>query len=771
MTTKQILHIQGMDCAGCARTIETGIRQLDGVQACTLNFTSEKLHVTGTVKRDAMIERVRDLGFDVAEEESASTTPEQTGNFLQFLWRRRATQMALLGVLLIMPGLIFEELLGRHHPLIDLASVGAMIAAGIPIVRSAWRSLTVNREITINALMSIAAVGAVIIGAYTEAGMVMVLFALGEALEGYTSSRARDALRSLMQVVPKMAMLLRKREESNSNLMGVIPLQVQAATSCGDSCGCSEQTAATPQQVHIDTLEVGDVILVKPGERIPMDGRVLAGASSVNQSPITGESRLMEKEINDDVFASSINGEGVLELEVTHRAADNTISRVIKMVEEAQEQRAPTQRFIDRFAHYYTPAVVVLAILVATIPPLFFGLPFWNPGPDTIGWLYRALALLVVACPCALVISTPVSIISAISNAARSGVLIKGGVHLEQLSRIKTMAFDKTGTLTEGRPSVVSTQTLRCPQPNVITTGAVCHDCSDMLALASAVEYQSEHPLAQAIVQQASSLGVQHKYPIAEGVQALAGRGVTGIVGGQSIVIGSHRLFDSTIPHTEAMCAAAQYQAEQGHTPIMVGVDGRYQGMMAVSDTVRENSRGVVDSLKQVGINDLVMLTGDNESAARKVGASIGMTDVRADLLPEDKVQAVRSLRAEYGPIAMVGDGINDAPALATADVGIAIGGASGGTAQAMETADITLMRDDIQQLPFAVALSHATMRTIQTNIVLSLSIKFVFMVLVLLGVGTMWMAVITDMGTSILVTLYGMRLLHWQKLPHRGSV
>jgi Cd2+/Zn2+-exporting ATPase len=507
-------------------------------------------------------------------------------------------------------------------------------------------------------------------------------------------------------------------------------------------------------------LRVGDRIIVKPGERVPMDGRVLSGVSSINQAPITGESQLVEKTAGDQVFASSINGEGTLEIEVTHLAADNTISRLIKMVEEAQERRAPAQRFVDRFARTYTPAVVALAALVAVIPPLFFGAPFWNAAAPTQGWLYRALALLVVACPCALVISTPVSIISAISNAAHSGVLIKGGAYMETLSRVRAIALDKTGTLTRGQPAVVAVRSIRCQTAN----GASCYDCDDVLALAHAVEQRSEHPLALAIVDEAGQRGLQSHYPAASTVRALAGRGVTGKVNGRQVTIGSHAHFDNEIPHP-AHCQEVLAADAQGYTTMLVSADEDYVGYIAVADTVRESSRSAVGALKQLGVKALIMLTGDNEATAQSVAQQVGVTDVRANCLPEDKVAAVKGLRRQYGEVAMVGDGINDAPALASASVGVAIGG----TAQAMETADVVLMGNDLRQLSFAVELSQATMRTIRANVALSLGIKFAFLLLVLLGLGTMWMAVLADMGTSLLVTLNGMRLLRQPKLEIRA--
>ena len=728
--TELTFQVTGLDCANCAKSVETGVRQLAGVQTCELTFTSEKLRVTGEVEPQSIIDRVRELGFDVATETTGgAATPGQPSNFVQFLWRRLDTRLALIGALLILPGLIFEELAGVHHLLINVASLAALALAGWPIARSAWRAIKINHEININVLMTIAALGAVIIGAYTEAGMVMVLFAIGEALEGYTADRARNSIRSLMEVVPNEATRLERHEQ-----------------------------ATHETRVAVGDLRLGDVIVVKPGDRIPMDGRVLVGASAVNQAPITGESRLIDKSVGSELFAGSINGEGVLEVEVTRLAADNTISRLIAMVEEAQEKRAPSQRFIDKFAAIYTPAVMVLALLVAIVPPLFFGLPFWNPDPETFGWFYRGLALLVVACPCALVISTPVSIISAISNAARQGVLIKGGAYLEALNRIETVALDKTGTLTQGKPNVVAVRSAACTDPD-----HSCAACEDVLALAGAVERRSEHPLAHAILAEAGRRGVGESYPAADNVRALTGRGVTGQVSGRQVLIGSHAYFDEAVVHSDGVCRAANNDAQQGYTPLLVESNGEYVGTITVADTVRASSREAMVALRQAGVKRLVMLTGDNQSAAESIAAQIGVTDVRAELLPEDKVAAVRELQAAYGPVAMVGDGINDAPALATADVSIAIGGASGGTTQAMETADITLMSDNLSRLAFLFNLSRATMRTIGVNVFLSIGIKLVFLVLVLLGLGTMWMAVLADVGVSLLVTLNGMRLTRYR--------
>jgi len=722
-TSKQTFIITGMDCADCANTVETGVAKLNGVTSSELNFHSEILHVQGTASSQEIISRVRELGYNVRapEERNAQAEPIPTINFLQYMRSRNDTRLALLALLLVLPGLLFHEILphlGIHHPIIDVMSVVSMVIAGYPIAQSGWRAFRINRQVTINALMSIAAIGAVFIGAFTEAGVVIVLFVIGEALEGFTSERARRSIRGLMEVAPNEAILLEKHDNH-----------------------------VHEKDVRVSDLKVGDLILVKPGTRISMDGRVVSGSSAVNQAPITGEARLIQKSENDSVFAGSINGEGTLEIEVTHLAKDNTISRLIKMVEQAQEKKAPAQRFVDTFAGYYTPAVVVLAALVAIIPPLFFGQQFL--GGES-GWLYRGLTLLVVACPCALVISTPVSIISAISNAARAGVLFKGGMHMETLAKVKAIAFDKTGTLTKGQPSVIGIQSIDCVDPENL-----CDDCSDLLALASAVEGRSEHPIAQAVAHEARHRGLSLQYPAAENVTALMGRGVTGTVGGHDIVIGSHPYFDESIPHN-AHCETVANADANGLTTMMISSDKQYKGFITISDSLRETSKDALTELKNMGINHLVMLTGDNEMTAKSVADNVGVTDFRANCLPEDKVAEIERLRNANGGVVMVGDGINDTPALAAASVGIAIGNAT----QAMETADITLMGDSLRQLPFAIRLSRAAMNTIRMNVAVSIGIKIVFLILVLLGMGSMWLAVLADMGTSLLVTLNGVRLL-----------
>jgi Cd2+/Zn2+-exporting ATPase len=403
-------------------------------------------------------------------------------------------------------------------------------------------------------------------------------------------------------------------------------------------------------------------------------------------------------------------------------------------------------------------------MLTASLPPLFFGLPFLNPSPEIHGWLYRGLALLIIGCPCALVISTPVSIISAVSRAAKAGVLIKGGIHLETLSKVKAVAFDKTGTVTEGNPSVVNIRSITCDSQHSWQSGVFCQNCYELLGKAAAVEVQSEHPLARAILRKVDELDLQRAFPNADDVRILSGQGIIGRVDGHSVLVGSHPYFDKNIPHNESFCRLAHEVSHDGQTPLMVSEDGAFKGLITIADLPRQESRTAIAELKSLGIQELVMLSGDQKGPALKIAENIGLSDVYAELLPQEKMERIKALQEKY-IVAMVGDGINDAPALAQANVGIAVGGALGGTAQAMETADVTLMGGTLSRLPFVIRLSRAAMRTVKFNVILALGIKLLFFLLVLSGKGTMWMAVFADTGTTLLVTMIGMRLLHWGKI------
>ncbi|HYF62705.1 MAG TPA: heavy metal translocating P-type ATPase [Herpetosiphonaceae bacterium] len=698
----QTYTINGLDCASCARTVSDGVRRLDGAESVELDFATCTLRVSGAVAPAAVRQRVAALGYGIAEPDAPAAPREDSGGvagFGRYLWRRGETRLALL-----------LRALGLPAWLANAVFVGALALTAWPIARSGVRALLINRTFSINLLMTIAAVGALAIGDFFEAATVIFLFAIGEALEGYTADRARQSLRGLLDLAPPTAVRLEDGRETS---------------------------------VPVAQIAIDDLVLVRPGERIPLDGLVVSGSSGVNQAPITGESMPVFKSAGDSVWAGTIAGDGSLRVRVTHLAADSTLSRIIHLLEEAQGNRAASQRLIDRFAHWYTPAVVVLALLIAVLPPLF--------GAGWAEWTYRALTLLVIACPCALVISAPVTVMSGITAAARRGVLIKGGVHLEALGSIKAVAFDKTGTLTTGEPVVTATRSLDC------VTGGECGLCDDVLALAASVERSSTHPLARAITAAAASRRLDGVYAPAEQVRVLAGQGVQGQVQGKLVTIGSHALFEAEHPHAAAVCDLVDAAEARGHTAMLVCDGSRVSGLLAVADAVRPESAAIVGQLNALGLSP-VMLTGDNPVVANAVGAAAGISDVRANLLPADKVDAVRALQTQYRGVAMVGDGINDTPALATATVGIAMGGA--GSAQAMETADVVLMANSLGQLPFAIRVARLVRRLIAQNIGFSLATKLVFMALALAGGTSLWLAILADVGVSLLVTLNGMRPL-----------
>ncbi len=737
--TETIYRIEGMDCANCARELEDGVKRLPGVRRVQVDYATAKMRLEGDVSLTVLKGRVESLGKRIQDGDAKAPAVSRSPNFFRYLLTRGETRLALVGAGIILLGLVVSQITPIAH-LSNAIFVLATIIALIPIARSGFNTLLINHDFNINLLMTVAAVGAILIGETLEAATVVFLFAIGESLEGYTADRARDSLRSLMSLVPLTALRIRRaavQSDVGSNFISIGLL-----------------TMPTEETVSVDDLIPDDMIRVKPGERIPMDGLVTAGNSGVNQAPITGESIPVNKTVGAEVFAGTINGEGALDVRVTRRAVDNTLNRIITMVEDAQSVRAPSQRLIDRFAHYYTPGVMVFAALVAVIPPLVFSAPFYNLPDGTQGWLYRALELLVIACPCSLVISTPVTIISAITAAARRGVLIKGGAYLEALGGIKAFAFDKTGTLTQGKPAVTHIRSVDCE------TGVICERCDDVLALAFAVERSSAHPLAKAVVNAAHAHGVNQRYAPAESVTTLAGRGVQGRVNGKLVTLGNHSLFDAEYPHQHDLCEMVDTAEANGQTTMLLSDGDRVRGFIALADQPRTESQSVVHELHALGMQT-IMLTGDNPAVAQAVGRTVGVDDVRASLLPADKVEAVKQLVGQHGSVAMVGDGINDTPALAAATLGIAMGGA--GSAQALETADIALMADDLRQLPYALRLARFARRIIRQNIVISISLKLAVVLLALAGGGTLWLAVFADVGMSLLVTANGMRPFRFQ--------
>jgi Zn2+/Cd2+-exporting ATPase len=723
---KQTYFIEGMDCADCALKIEKGVRKLPQVENVSIDFATGWLQIEGEAAPETVRQRVEALGYRMLEAQPR-TSPDKSRfrnpvlGFWKYLMARIETRLALVGGLLLVLSFAAGSL-GMNAVVIRMVQVIALVIAGYPIASSGFRNLIINRDFNISLLMTIAAVGAIVIGEIAEGATLIFLFAIAEALEGYTTDRARNVLAEMRDLAPATAIRL---------------------------------SAAGDETVPVEDLRIGDRILVRPGDRVPMDGVILTGATEIDQAPITGESMPVVKEVGSEVFAATINGSGEIVVNVTRLVEDTTLQRIIQRVAEAQSMRAPTQRFIDRFARVYTPAMVIVAILVATLPPLLFGQPFLTTPDGDRGWLYRALALLVIACPCALVISAPVTVLSAITQAARRGILIKGGVFLEALSGVRVFAFDKTGTLTQGEPAVTLVRSIDCE------TGELCEHCNDVLGLAYSLEQRSPHPLARAIVSAAEAQGMTGIYGPADDVRALPGRGIQGRVDGKVATIGSHHYFHTQHPHDVLLCDWASVAELEGQTAMLVSDGDRVRGVIAVADRIRPTSHEVIQRLHDLDIK-IIMLTGDNATVAHAVAASVGIGIVRAGLMPEDKLTAVKNLTKEYGSVAMVGDGINDTPALAAATIGISMGGA--GSDQALEAADIVLMADDIMQLPFAVQLSRFARRLIQANVAISLLTKLIFVVLALSGITSMWLAVLADMGVSLLVTLNGMRALRYSR-------
>lgn len=710
-----VFRVEGMDCADCAATLEKAISGLDQVTKADVNSGAALLTVSHTSNNDELTQQIRDRVSEVGyrallEDEPVARQTPRAG------WHRllprdaREWRLVFSGLSLLIGAVL--QLAGAISIVTIPFFALSIVIGGWPIARSGWATLRTTRSLDINFLMTLAVIGAATIGEWTEGATVVFLFAVGNFLESRTMDRARQSIRQLMDLSPKTATRLGEDGE---------------------------------EKVLVEELKVGDRILVKPGERIPMDGNVETGQSTVDQSPITGESIPAEKEAGDEVFAGTINGEGALRIVVTRRVKDTTLSRIVRMVEEAQGRRAPSQRFVDSFARIYTPVVIGLAVAIAVVPPLLFNAPFAD-------WLYRALVLLVISCPCALVVSTPVTIVSAISNAARHGILIKGGAHLESAGTLRAIAFDKTGTLTLGRPKVTDIVSLNGHQPD------------ELLSIAAAIEENSEHALAAAIVKAAQrrELNIPH----AEDFRSLAGRGAAGQIDGSSFLIGSPQMMSEyALLDDQAESVIRRLQSEGRTISLVADEEGceltagaHLIGAIGLSDEIRPDAAEAVSRLRAEGINHTIMLTGDHIRAAKAVTSRIGVDDVRAGLLPEQKIQAVEELLEQYGQVGMVGDGINDAPALARATIGIAMGAA--GTDVALETADVALMSDDLRKVASLIKLSRRAKRIIAQNIAFALLLKLVFLGLAMTGLATLWMAVFADMGASLIVTLNGMRML-----------
>jgi len=744
--------IAGMDCGSCALTIEDGLKQLPGATRVAVDFTTETLELEGEVSREQVARRLRQLGYRLADETGAARPPAApaAGNFLGFFLADPQQRVAVGAAVAVLVVCLWAALSARPivHQIREAILIASVVIAGAPIFIKGLRALFFSRRVSIDLLMTLAALGALLIGESGEAATVVLLFTFGEGLERFSAARARDSLKSLLSLQPEVATVIRSHAGSHEEEHGHDHDHDHGG---GDHPGEAHEHT---QVVRAQELRRGDLILVKPGERIAADGVIASGESSVNQAAVTGESIPVARGPGDAVLAGTVNAEGALRVEVRRVASQSTVARIARLVEQAQAQRSPAERFIDRFARWYTPAVVVLAILTVAVPVLFWDGALLNPADGSRGWLYRGLALLIIACPCALVISIPVTVVSSLTRLAQLGVLVKGGEQLDKLAEIRTVAFDKTGTLTRGRPSITAVQARGCEHEPLPPE---CARCDDVVALAASVEGSSEHPIAHAILEWARARGLMHRYPPAAAIVAAAGRGVTGQLQGSAVSVGTEALMSAR----GAGAGVKQFTTltESRRTVMLVARDAAVVGAIGVEDPVREETPQVLATLKRT-IPSLrtAMLTGDNERVALDVARRIGLDEVRAQLMPTDKLAAIEQLRREHGPVAMVGDGINDAPALARADVGIAMGGA--GSAQAMETADVVLMQDDLTRLPVALSVARRNRSIVKQNIALSLGLKLAFLALAVPGLATLWLAVIADVGTTVLVTLNGMRML-----------
>lgn len=707
---KNVYRVEGFTCANCAGKFETNVKQIPGVQDAKVNFGASKISVYGA----AAIEELEKAGaFDnlkVTPEKSArqvsQEVKEDTKEDKVPFYKKHST--LLYATLLIAFGYLSSFVNGEENIVTTLLFLASMFIGGLSLFKVGLQNL-LRFEFDMKTLMTVAVIGGAIIGEWAEVAVVVILFAISEALERFSMDRARQSIRSLMDIAPKEALVRRNGQEI---------------------------------MIHVDDITVGDIMIVKPGQKIAMDGVVVSGYSAVNQAAITGESVPVEKTVDNEVFAGTLNEEGLLEVKITKLVEDTTISKIIHLVEEAQGERAPSQAFVDKFAKYYTPIIMIIAALVAIVPPLFFDAS-WET------WVYQGLAVLVVGCPCALVISTPISIVSAIGNAAKKGVLVKGGVYLEEMGALKAIAFDKTGTLTKGVPVVTDFNVLN-QQINE----------KELLSIITALEYRSQHPLASAIMKKAEEENITYSDVLVEDFSSITGKGIKGIVNGITYYIGSPKLFKEllTTDFDKDLEQNVTTLQNQGKTAMVVGTDKEILAVIAVADEVRESSKEIIQKLHQLGIKKTIMLTGDNKGTANAIGGYVGVSDIQAELMPQDKLDYIKQLRSEYGKVAMVGDGVNDAPALAASTVGIAMGGA--GTDTALETADVALMGDDLRKLPFTIKLSRKTLNIIKANITFAIAIKFIALLLVIPGWLTLWIAILSDMGATLLVALNSLRLM-----------
>lgn len=722
------VKVNGMDCGSCAKTIEVGLQQMAGVRDVSVNFATERLQLSydpQRVNETAIYDQIKGLGYTVEGSVGASeshhthdhkheddhvhpvakpTQKHDSATWKFWIANRRGQSVILAGVGLIL-GLLAQYLAVPVWIARAFYGVG-IIVAGYPIARAGLFELRLRRA-DMNLLMTISVIGAVILGDWFEGTLVLFLFSLGTTLQVFTFGRTRNAISALMHLTPPTATVKRGNKEIT---------------------------------VSIESVQVGEILTIRPGQRVALDGIVISGTSAIDQSPITGESIPEDKAPGNIVYAGTLNQSGFLEVKTTHTSNDTTVAKIIHLVEEAQGSRAPTQQWVDRFAEVYTPIVILIAIAIAVIPPLVFAQSFNI-------WFYRALVMLVIACPCALVISTPVSIVSAIGAASRQGVLFKGGNALETAGHLTSLAFDKTGTLTQGLPVVQEVYDLRKGSTNVV------------LQIAASLEQFSEHPLGKAIVAKARLEMIELETPV--NFTALPGKGIQASFGEVLYFVGNRRLFTDCGIRLSNEAESLLTEIERlGQTPVLVGTTQGLLGAIALSDGLRLEATEAMRQLKRFGLKQLVMLTGDRTAVAKQIAQQVGITEYRAELLPEDKLQAIEQMR-RFGVVGMVGDGINDAPALAAADVSFAVGGID----IALETADVVLVGSDLRRLAYAIELSRRTVLVIQQNVVFSLVTKGLFLLLATFGFVGLAVAVLADTGTSLLVTANGMRLFRTKTL------
>lgn len=701
-----------MDCSAEESDIRRALDAVPGIKALRFQLGARTLSISASDEAlPRALEAIRKAGFDpqplpTANEAGVGAGDDHDQEHAHGDGHGRARLALALGFAVLAEGIGFFAPEVALLKALGLAVAAIAIAlAGLDTYRKGLSAL-VQRKLNINALMTVAVSGAFVIGQWPEAAMVMALYAIAELIEAKSVDKARNAIKGLLDLTPQEAMV--------------------------------QQADGQWSVVTAERIALGSLVRIRPGERVPLDGTVTQGNSAINQAPVTGESIPVDKSVGDTVFAGTINETGELTFKVTAVASDTTLARIIHAVEEAQGTRAPTQRFVDRFAAAYTPAVFVIALTVAALAPWLLGLTWLQS-------LYKALVLLVIACPCALVISTPVTVVSALASAARRGILIKGGTYLEEARKLRVIALDKTGTITEGKPKLVAWEHLQ-------------GDREAIAQLARSLASRSDHPVSQAIARGLASEALTALEW--DSFEALPGRGVRAKRKGTNYVLGNHRLIEERGQCSPELEAQLQAQEQAGRSVTLLASDQGVLALFAVADTIKDSSRQAVAELKAMGVRS-VMLTGDNSATAQTIATQAGIEEARGNLLPQDKLQAIESLRSQHGLSAMTGDGINDAPALAKADIGIAMGGA--GTDTAMEAADVVIMNDDLRRIPELIRLSRQTHAVLWQNISLALGIKAVFLMLAVFGHASMWMAVFADMGASLLVVANGLRLLRAQ--------